>query len=287
MITPILEVFALLLGFAVLTCNAFMIFKERKDSKKVFHPELIGSKLKDVLMQKHPYMELNYRQFIALLRAAPDQFSFWTLDEGVEGRIKGGKALAIQSVTAGTFHRLNPNQFWEKCDMSSAERVDNLICGGREADFGLVRSEVWNHAICANDNSYWPILITFGGDLTSDCNSRDIVNIPEKATLIFFRNKRDKTKAFDKLFAYIQTKSLSANDAEKNAVAAAKRRLQNSMKGSDNLLRDIAVVKENAEKQVIKTQKEMQKLTLRAGQNCGLKLEVKGEQTCLFHKGRG
>lgn len=275
MITSILEAFTLLLGFAVLTYNAFMMYKEKKDSKRIFHPKLIDSKLKDILMQKHPYMELNYNQFLALLRAAPDQFSFWTLDEGVEGRFKGGKTLAIQSAISGNFHHLNPSQYWEKCDISSAKKVDELIRGGQEAAFGLVRSEVWNHAMCAIDNSCWPILITFGGDLPSSSNSKNTVNIPEKATLIFFRNKKDMIKAFDKLFVYIQTKSLSANGAEEEAAAATQRKLQNSIKGADNLLRDITVVREKTEKQIAKTQSQIYGLVLEAGQKSRPQPETK------------
>ena len=259
-----LELFALTFAFVVLMYNAFALFKEGKEAQKLFIPEMINQNLKNILMQKHPYMEINYKQFLALLKAAPDQFSFWTLDEG---RVKGDKVQAIQSAAAGKFHRLNPNQFWEKCDMSSTRDIDTMIRDSRKITGDLILSETWNDAMCAEDNAYWPILITFGGDLPSSCDSKDTVDIPETTTLIFFLSKKDKLRAFDKLFAYIQEKSTTANGAKEEVTTTTRKKLQNSMKGSDNMLRDIAVVRKKAEKQIAETQKEMQKLALDAKQN--------------------
>lgn len=268
--TPILELFALTLAAVMLMYNGFMLYKSSKDSKKVFVPEMIDPNLKDALMQKHPYMELSYKQFLALLRAAPDQFSFWTLDEGVEGRFKGGKALAIQSASAGKFHRLSPNQYWEKCDMTSIKSIEAMIQKGGKSAAGLVRSKAWDNAVCEMDTAYWPILIAFGGELPSDCESKAIVDIPEKSTLIFFYNKKDMTKAFEDIFGYIQKASLTALGVQNDLEEATKRKLENSIKGSNNMLRDIALVQKKAERQVSKTKIKLQQLTLDMEQDVGL-----------------
>ena len=105
-----------------------------------------------------------------------------------------------------------------------------------------------------------PILVSFGGDLPQKFNSDCIGDIPQDTTLLFFSNIRDLNKAYKDLIMYVQGVSRKRFRLDEKKKELSRRELENSIKGSDNMLRDITAVRKEAEAQLQDCQGQMLKL---------------------------
>lgn len=223
--------------------------------------ENIAPNLKTLLQQKHPYMVLDFKQFETLFAASPDMFSFWCLDNNGKCCWGGYESTSYEAAAKGKYHRLNPNHFYRR---NLETYIPNKI----------VETSNWRRVQESMHTGFWPLIITFGGNLPAEYNSDIVQPIPSDATIIFFSSLQASRKAYSIIFDYIKEKSLNALGIRDSIKATSQQILKNSIKGSDNMLRDIAKVRKNAEKQLAVCQETIKGLTLDAEQEAGVKLEL-------------
>lgn len=204
----------------------------------------IDSDVKSMLMQKHPYMEINYKTFASLFKASPDRFAFWALKPSSYPT----KNDSLAAVAKREFQRLDPRFYYNR-DFTSHIPTD------------IVQSKEWKAALEQSLRyPHRPILVSFGGDLPQKFNSDCIGDIPQDTTLLFFSNIRDLNKAYKDLIMYVQGVSRKRFRLDEKKKELSRRELENSIKGSDNMLRDIIAVRKEAEEQLQDCQGQMLKL---------------------------
>lgn len=219
--------------------------------------ENIVSNLKTLLQQKHPYMVVDFKQFETLFAASPDMFSFWCLDNDGKCCWSGYESTSYEAVAKGKYHRLDPNHFYRR---NLETYIPNKI----------VETSNWRRVQESMHSGFWPLIITFGGNLPAEYDSDIVQPIPSDTTIIFFSSLQASRKAYSIIFDYIKEKSLNALGIRDSIKATSQQILKNSIKGSDNMLRDIAKVRKNAEKQLAVCQETIKGLTLDAGQESGI-----------------
>lgn len=215
----------------------------------------IDSDVKSMLMQKHPYMEINYKTFASLFKASPNRFAFWVLKPSSYPT----KNDSLAAVAKGEFQRLDPKFFYTR---NIASNIPTDIVQSKEWEIILEQSSSY---------PYRPILVSFGGDLPQRFNSDCIEDIPQDATLLFFSSIRDSNKAHRNLIEYAKSVSRRHFRVDEKKKKLSRKELENSIKGSDNMLRDITAVRKDAEKQLQNCQNQILKLNPVTTTNSGPK----------------
>lgn len=197
--------------------------------------------LKEAIIEKHPYATMSYRQFKTLLKTVPEKFAIWYFDTANEDYWRLQKPLAFRAVKYGWYHRLDPKRFYDR-------NLNSYIPG----DVQL--SKHWNKALFNIDTAYWPLLISFGGDLPETFDTETIQNIPKEATLLFFDNQAITNRALNDLISYCKETSLQALGITEEQKNAPQKKLQNCINGSKNLIREMQTVQKKAEMELKKAQ---------------------------------